>query len=67
MHFLHIYFLIYELRYKEASITYDEIIDAYKELYPGFSNTIDYFLKKAKEAFETHVEDFEYLFKPHMY
>lgn len=55
--------MIYELRFKEVPISYEEIIDAYKELYSDFSNTYDYFLREAKEAFETPVEDFEYLFK----
>ncbi len=55
--------MIYELRFKGAEITYEKIIEAYKELYSDFSNTYDYFLEKAKEAFETPIEDFEYLFK----
>ena len=55
--------MIYELRYKGSSISYPEIIDAYKELYSDFVNTYDYFLEKTKEAFETPIEDFEYLFK----
>ena len=54
--------MIYELRYKNVPITYEEIITAYKELYPDFSNTYDYFLEKAKEAFETPIEDFSHLF-----
>lgn len=28
-----------------------------------FSNTYDYFLERAKEAFETPIQDFDYLFK----
>ena len=55
--------MIYELRYKEIEITYNQIIEAYKELYPDFSNTYDYFLEKTKEAFETPIEVFEHLFK----
>ena len=55
--------MIYELRFKGTEITYETIIEAYKELYADFSNTYDYFLEKAKEAFETPIEDFEYLFK----
>lgn len=55
--------MIYELRYKNIPISYEEIINAYKELYPNFSNTYDYFLKKTREAFDTPMEDFEYLFK----
>jgi len=55
--------MIYELRLKNIPITYEEIVEAYKSLYPDFSNTYDYFLDKAKEAFKTPIEDFEYLFK----
>lgn len=55
--------MIYELRYKNDPIKYEDIINAYTELYPDFSNTYDYFLEKAKEAFEIPVEDFDYLFK----
>lgn len=55
--------MIYELRYKKVKITYEGIIKAYKELYSDFSNTYSYFLEKTKEAFETPIEDFEYLFK----
>ena len=55
--------MIYELRYKGATITFNEIIDAYKDLYPDFSNTYHYFLEKAKNALEVPVEDFDYLFK----
>lgn len=55
--------MIYELRYKNIPISYEEIINAYKELYLDFSNTYDYFLKKTREAFDTPMEDFEYLFK----
>lgn len=57
--------MIYELRFKEVPITYEEIIEAYQELYSDFSNTYDYFLQEAKEAFKTPVEDFEYMFKGH--
>ena len=55
--------MIYELRYKKIDITYEEIINAYKDLYPDFSNTYDFFLEKAKEAFSTPIEDFKYLFE----
>lgn len=55
--------MIYELRYKNIPISYEEIINAYKELYPNFSNTYDYFLKKTRDTFDTPMEDFEYLFK----
>lgn len=55
--------MIYELRFKNVSITYEEIIGAYKELYKDFSNTYDYFLLKAKEAFNIPVSDFEHLLK----
>ena len=55
--------MIYELRYKNNSITFKEIIDAYKDLYPDFSNTYDYFLEKAEKAFEVPIEDFAHLFK----
>ena len=54
--------MIYELRYKNVAITFDEIINAYKDLYPDFSNTYDYFLEKTKAAFEIPVEDFAHLF-----
>lgn len=57
--------MIYELRYKHVSISYNEIISAYKELYPDFSNTYDFFLEKAKHAFEVPLEDFSYLFEKH--
>ena len=57
--------MIYEMRYKNIPISYNDIIEAYKELYPDFSNTYQSFLDKAKEAFEVPVEDFEYLFKPY--
>lgn len=55
--------MIYELRYKNMNISYKEIINAYRELYSDFSNTYDYFLERAKLAFEVPVEDFERLFK----
>lgn len=55
--------MIYELRYKGTEITYEQIIEAYKEFYSDFSNTYSYFLEKTKEACETPVEDFEFLFK----
>jgi len=55
--------MIYESRYRNDPLTYEDVIKAYKELYSDFSNTYDYFLIKAKEAFETPKEDFEYLFK----
>ena len=55
--------MIYELRYKNIPITYEEIIESYKQLYKDFSNTYDYFLSKAKEAFEVPISDFEHLFK----
>ncbi len=55
--------MIYESRYRNDPLTYEDVIKAYKELYSDFSNTYDYFLVKAKEAFETPKEDFEYLFK----
>lgn len=55
--------MIYELRYKKIEITYEQIVQAYKEFYTDFSNTYSYFLEKTKEAFETPIEDFEYLFK----
>lgn len=55
--------MIYELRYKNIPISYEEIINAYKELYLDFSNTYDYFLKKTRDTFDTPMEDFEYLFK----
>ena len=55
--------MIYESRYRNDPLTYEDVIKTYKELYSDFSNTYDYFLVKAKEAFETPKEDFEYLFK----
>ncbi|MCR5505720.1 MAG: hypothetical protein K6F07_01840 [Bacilli bacterium] len=55
--------MIYELRFKNMPITYEEIIEAYEYLYSDYSNTYDYFLVKTKEAFETPIEDFEHLFK----
>ena len=57
--------MIYEMRYKRLNISYEEIIEAYKELYPDFTNTYDYFLERTKNAFEIPVEDFEYLFNKH--
>ena len=55
--------MIYEMRYKRLNISYDEIIEAYKDLYPDFTNTYSYFLEKTKKAFDTPIEEFEYLFK----
>ena len=55
--------MIYELRYKGEKITYEEVLEAYKEMYSHFSNTYNYFLEEAKKAFETPVEDFEFMFK----
>lgn len=55
--------MIYELRYKKAEISYEQIVEAYKDFYPDFLNTYNYFLEKTKEAFKTPIEDFEYLFK----
>ena len=49
--------MIYELRYKEIPITYEETIEAYKELYKDFSNTYDSFLAKTKAAFDTPIEE----------
>ena len=55
--------MIYEMRYKNISISYDEIIKAYNDLYSDFSNTYDYFLERAKNAFEVPIEDFAFLFE----
>lgn len=55
--------MIYELRFKKVPISYKEVIDAYNYLYSDFSNTYDYFLEKAKGAFEAPLEDFSYLFE----
>ena len=55
--------MVYELRFKNVPIAYDEILEAYKTLYPDFSNTYDYFLEKARKAFEIPLEDFNHLFK----
>ena len=55
--------MIYEMRYKKIPITYEEVLEAYKELYNDFSNTYGYFLEKAKAAFDSPVEDFAYLFE----
>ncbi len=55
--------MIYELRIKKESCSYDDVIKAYKYLYTDFSNTYDYFLKKTKEAFEIPLEDIESIAK----
>ena len=54
--------MIYEMRFKNIPISYNEIIEAYKELYSDFSNTYDYFLVKTQEAFKTPIEDFMHYF-----
>ena len=53
--------MIYELRYAKYPISYELIIDAYKQLYKDFSNTYDYFLSKTKETFETPIEEITYI------
>ena len=49
--------MVYELRLKEAKITYDDVIKAYLELYGDFSNTYTQFLVKTKEAFEISINE----------
>ena len=51
--------MIYELRLNNVQISYDQIIEAYKNLYTDFSNTYSYFLEKAKLAFEADKEEME--------
>ena len=55
--------MIYELRIKGDKLTFDETMKAYDELYQDHSNTYESFFRKTKEAFDTPIEDFEYLFK----
>lgn len=57
--------MIYELRYKSISISYEEVINAYQYLYTDFSNTYDYFLEKTKEAFNTPLEEIEIILGKH--
>ena len=49
--------MIFELRYKKEDITFDQILNAYMELYDNFSNTYEYFISKTKEAFETPLDE----------
>ena len=55
--------MIYELRYKGEKLSYDDVMNAYLFLYPDLSNTYSYFFEKAKEAFETPLEDIESIIK----
>lgn len=57
--------MIYELRFNNAPITFEKVLEAYRHLYQDFSNTYDYFLKKTKEAFETPMEEVEIVLKKH--
>ena len=54
--------MIHELRLKGEDIAYDQIIEAYKELYSDFSNTYDYFLEKTKEACDMPIEELKELY-----
>ena len=54
--------MIYELKLEKVQLSYDDVIEAYKELYENFDNTYDYFLKKTKEAFEAPIEDIKLIF-----
>ena len=55
--------MIYEMRYNDVHIEYEEVIKAYEDLYNDFANTYSYFLERTKKAFETPIEEFEHLFK----
>lgn len=54
--------MIYELRYKQIPISFNDIMNAYNELYSDFSNTLDYFIKETKKALEAPLEDFKHFF-----
>lgn len=56
--------MIYETRLNNESLAYEDIIEAYKELYPDFQNTYESFLNKTKQAFETSLEDIEIIMHP---
>ena len=56
--------MIYETRLNYEPLKYEDIIDAYKELYDNFDNTYDFFLEKAKDAFEAPLEDIEPIIYP---
>lgn len=49
--------MIYELRLKEESVSYEMIIDAYNYLYSDFSNTYSYFIDRMKDALDTPIEE----------
>ena len=55
--------MIYEMRYKNINLTYEDVLKCYKELYKDFSNTYTYFFEKTKEAFEKPISDFAHFFK----
>ena len=56
--------MIYEIRLNNTSLTYDEVICAYKELYNDFTNTYESTLIKAKSAFEIPIEEIELIIYP---
>lgn len=56
--------MIYETRLNNIGLTYDEVINAYKELYNDFTNTYGSTLNRAKEAFEVPLEDIECIIYP---
>ena len=56
--------MIYETRLNNKKLTYNEVIDAYKELYNDFTNTYESTLYRAKEAFEVPLEDIECIIYP---
>lgn len=53
--------MIYEGRINHTIESYEEIIKAYDFLYESRNNTYDFFFNKAKEAFDTPIEEVKYL------
>ena len=57
--------MIYELRLNKVDITYEQVIEAYKDLYNDYSHTYAYFFERTKEAFEADEEEMTATLKKH--
>ena len=59
--------MIYETRANGKELSFADVMDAYNELYPDFSNTFDYFIDETKKAFETPIEDVKLIIHPSIF
>ena len=57
--------MIYELRLNKVDITYEQVIEAYKDLYNDYSHTYAYFFERTKKAFEADEEEMTATLKKH--